>query len=86
MDEGQSIVPDSLLKDTESPKKPDATRPPITTTRFRVYKTSDVPAKPFATPNPAPVNIKNANTSRVPLRPHLSRYGWPIKQRQIFDL
>ncbi|KAK2708473.1 hypothetical protein QYM36_014174, partial [Artemia franciscana] len=54
-DENQLIAPDPLLEDTESPKKPYATRPPITTPiRFRVDKTSDVAATLFATLNPAP--------------------------------
>jgi len=87
-DENQPIAPDPLLEDTESPKRPYTTRPPITTPiRFRVDKTSDVPATLFATLNPAPVNNnKNTNTSRALLGPCLLRYGRPIKPRQTFDL
>jgi len=87
-DENQPIAPDPLLEDTESPKRPYTTRPPITTPiRFRVDKTSDVAATLFATLNPAPVNNnKNTNTSRALLGPCLLRYGRPIKPRQTFDL
>ena len=87
-DESQSIAPGPLLEGTESPEKLDATSPTIATpSRFRVDENADVPATPFATPNPVPVNSnRNSNTNGTLFGPRVSRYGRPIKPRQIFDL